>query len=105
MENRIIKLIELLESSPKDLFLNHALALEYIKIGEEQKAKSYFETNLNTDENYVATYYHYAKLLERLQLKSEALEMYEKGMQIAQKIADRHSYNELQAAFEDLSDE
>ncbi len=40
--NRIEKIIEFLNQQPKDNFLRHALALEYIKIGEEQKALDLF---------------------------------------------------------------
>ena len=63
MDERIQKLKTMLEKTPDDCFLNHALALEYIKRGDETGAQQQFEKNLSHDPAYVATYYHYAKLL------------------------------------------
>ena len=40
--NRIEKILEFLSQQPQDNFLRHALALEYIKIGEDQKARDLF---------------------------------------------------------------
>ena len=57
---------------------------------------------LAREEDYVGSYYHLAKLLERQGKREEAIATYEKGLQVAKKIGDRHAYNELQAAHEDL---
>ena len=37
--------------------------------------------------------------------RKEALETYQKGMEVARQAGDGHAYNELQAAYEDLDDE
>jgi Tfp pilus assembly protein PilF len=102
MQDRIERLKTFLKESPNDSFLKHALALEYIKIGNDRDAKQMFESNLTADETYVATYYHLGKLLERTGAQQEAISIYEKGMQVAKAAGDMHSYNELQAAYEDL---
>ncbi len=100
--DRITKLQEYLATSPADSFLQHALALEYIKIGEDDKARMLFEEILDRDVAYVGSYYHLAKLLERTGNNEEAIKWYEKGMAAAKQAGDQHSYNELQAAYEDL---
>jgi tetratricopeptide (TPR) repeat protein len=102
MTERIEKLLKFLESSPKDCFLNHALALEFVKAGDEEMARRYFETNLTNDVHYVATYYHLGKLLERRGAQQDAIKIYEQGMAEAKTAKDMHSYNELQGAYEDL---
>jgi len=102
MTERIEKLLKFLEASPNDCFLNHALALEYIKGGNEAEARQLFEKNLVTDPGYIATYYHLGKLLERIGEQQDAISIYEKGMQQAKATGDMHSYNELQGAHEDL---
>lgn len=104
MNERIEKIKAFLAQNPNDLFLNHALALEYIKIGEDSKALTYFNQNKAYDPNYVATYYHLGKSLERIGSSEQALAVYEEGMRIAKEQKDQHAYNELQAAFEDLAD-
>ena len=100
--DRINKLQEFLKTSPNDSFLQHALALEYIKIGEDNEARKLFEEILTRDAAYVGSYYHLAKLLERIGNSDEAIQWYEKGMAAAKQAGDQHSYNELQAAYEDL---
>lgn len=100
--DRINKLQEYLKASPTDSFLRHALALEYIKIGDDAEAKRLFENILTDEPLYVGSYYHLAKLLERIGENELAIKWYEKGMAVAKKVGDQHSYNELQASYEDL---
>ena len=100
--DRVKKLNEYLSSNPKDNFLRHALALEYIKEGDDVKAKNLFEEILNESPDYIGSYYHLAKLLERTEVTDKAIEWYEKGMAAAKQAGDNHAYNELQSAYEDL---
>ncbi len=100
--DRIAKIKEFLETNPKDNFLRHALALEYIKLEQDVAAKELFEAILTESPDYVGSYYHLAKLLEKLEQKDLAIEWYEKGMKEAKKAGDNHAYSELQAAYEDL---
>lgn len=102
MTDRISKLREFLKDNPQDNFLRHALALEYIKQEQDQEASALFETILTQSPDYIGSYYHLAKLLEKMQEKQLAIEWYEKGMQAAKQAGDQHAYNELQAAYEDL---
>ncbi|HEX2605886.1 MAG TPA: tetratricopeptide repeat protein [Flavisolibacter sp.] len=101
---RIDKLKELLAANPEDSFVQHALALEYIKVNREEEAKALFLDLLGRDRNYVGSYYHLAKLLERQGHHHDALQWYEKGMEAARAANDGHAYNELQTAYEDLTD-
>ena len=100
--DRIARIKEFLVSNPNDNFLRHALALEYIKIGDNIGARSLFESILTESPDYVGSYYHLAKLLEQMNEQPLAIEWYEKGMAEAKKAKDQHAYNELQAAYEDL---
>jgi Tfp pilus assembly protein PilF len=102
--DRIQKLKDFLIDSPKDNFLRHALALEYIKLGDDVSAEKLFKEILNETPDYIGSYYHIAKLLERMGKTEEAIIYYEKGMEVAKKLKDNHSFNELQAAYDDLVD-
>jgi Tfp pilus assembly protein PilF len=102
--NRIDKLKEFLKENPMDSFLQHALALEYIKENNDKAAKVLFETILKTESNYVGSYYHLGKLLERNNEINAAKTIYEQGMKEAKIAKDNHSYNELMGAWEDLED-
>lgn len=99
---RIEKLKEYLQANDTDSFLQHALALEYIKIGKDEEAKDLFSEILQREPTYIGSYYHLAKLLERNNETDDAIKVYEKGMEEAKNAGDNHAYNELQAAYEDL---
>jgi Tfp pilus assembly protein PilF len=99
---RIEKLKAFLLASPRDCFLQHALALEYVKVGDDGSARALFEEILTRDSNYIGSYYHLAKLLERIGEQELAINWYEKGMAAAKQAGDQHAFNELQMAYEDL---
>jgi Tfp pilus assembly protein PilF len=101
--DRIEQLKEFLKASPDDSFLQHALALEYIKLANDTDAKKLFESILEKEPGYVGSYYHLGKLLERTGENEAAIKVYEKGMEVAKAAKDNHSYSELQGAYEDIA--
>src|SRR5207247_6157949 len=96
------KLKEFLQVDPSDSFVQHALALEYIKTGDDSQARQLFESIIEKEPGYTGTYYHLAKLLERLGEKDKAIKIYEKGMEESKKAGENHVYNELRSAYEEL---
>ncbi|MEX0636322.1 MAG: tetratricopeptide repeat protein [Ferruginibacter sp.] len=102
--NRIEKLLEYLKTNDKDSFLQHALALEYIKIGEDEAARLLFNELLLRVPSYVGSYYHLGKLLERQGNFDKAIRIYQRGMEEANRADDRHAFNELQMAKEDIEE-
>ncbi len=99
------QITELLKTNLTDSFLQHALALENVKIGNDLVAKDLFENILLHQPTYIGSYYHLAKLYERLNETEKAINIYKNGMLQAKAVKDNHSYNELLAALEDLEDE
>ena len=102
--SRIKKLLEYIKQNGKDSFLQHALALEYIKIDRDEEARNVFNELLLREPTYVGSYYHLGKLLERAGNFEKAIKIYERGMQEAKKAGDMHSYNELMGAKEDVEE-
>ena len=100
--SRIEKIIEMIAASGKDSFLQHALALEYIKIGNKEDALKQFIDLLAENPGYVGSYYHLGKLYESLGDLENAIVTYEHGMIEAKKSGDQHAYNELMGAKEEL---
>ena len=54
--DRVAQIKALLELEPEDSFLKHALALEYIKRGDDMLARTLFEEVLARDAGYVGSY-------------------------------------------------
>lgn len=100
--DRIEKLKEFLAETPKDSFLRHALAMEYLKLGQQKAAQELLEAVLSDDPGYTGSYYQLAKILENAGDKDGAVHWYNKGMEQAKMANERHTYNELQSALEEL---
>jgi Tfp pilus assembly protein PilF len=100
--DRIDTIKEMLKQSPADSFLQHALALEYIKLGNDGDARKLFEAILEKEPGYVGSYYHLAKLLERSGETDNAIKIYERGMEETKRAGDNHTFGELKSAYEEL---
>jgi len=101
--NRLEKLLEFLQNEPEDEFLLYALATEYLRLNETDKALQYYENLVNNHPDYIGTYYHLGKLYEALNRKADAISSYEKGMEVAKKKRDNHAFSELQAVYREAT--
>jgi Tfp pilus assembly protein PilF len=101
--DRIEKLRQFLQANPADSFLQHALAMEHIKMGDDETAGRLLEELLDREPGYVGSYYHLGKLMERKSDINAAIKWYEKGMEEAKKAGENHAYGELRGAWEELT--
>ena len=103
MQNtRLEKLLEFYKNEPNDEFLKYALATEYLRLNDTEKALFYYEDLLNNHPNYVGTYYHLGKLYEALKRTDDAITTYEKGIIVTRAVRDNHALSELQAVYMEL---
>jgi tetratricopeptide (TPR) repeat protein len=102
--DRLDSLRQFLERDPDDAFSRHALALEWVKRGDDAAARLEFETVLLRNPGYVGSYYHLGKLLERTGEPEAALQTYREGILRAVAAGDNHAAGELRAAAEALED-
>src|SRR3989475_7121777 len=100
--NRIEILKGFLKDNPSDSFSRYALALEYVKLGQNDEAFREFEAVRNTDPEYVATYYQLGQLYQKLGRKHDAEKTFRTGITMAAKAGDEHTRSELEAALEAL---
>lgn len=101
-EERIKKLKEFLQSNPKDNFLNYALAQEYIGMGKVELAKPILNKLIEESPQYIASYYHYGKLLQQEEKTDDAVKIFEKGISIGKEIKDLHAVKELNDALNEI---
>ncbi len=101
--NRVEQIKEMLATNLNDSFLKHALALEYIKMSNDADARILFEELLAHEPGYTGSYYHLAKLYERMGDDKLAIEWYQKGMHIAKEKGEQHAFGELKGAWEELT--
>lgn len=96
--SRISTLLEYMEDDPDDAFTQFALAREYLKVGDVEKALSYYEKLAEEQPRYVGTYFHLGKLYEKMGRKEEAIETFRAGAKVALEEGDAHARAELQDA-------
>lgn len=97
--SRLNKLLEFIKNEPDDEFLKYALATEYLRMNETDKALAYYEDLVNNHPGYTGTYYHLGKLYEALNRKDDAIKTYETGMKVTKEKRDNHAFSELQAVY------
>ena len=102
MKSRIEQLQEFLKDDISDSFLQYALALEYVRVKENDIARDCFLKLIKEDKNYVASYYQLGKLYESLNEVEKAMGVYKNGIEIAQKIEKKTTLLELQEAYDSL---
>lgn len=105
MSDRLQTLQGLLEESPDDPFLLFAIAKEYEKHSEDDRALAYYQQLRQTNPHYVGLYYHLGKLYERREHWEQALDTYRSGMEVARKAGDQHALSELAGARMNLEEE
>ncbi|MFD1256102.1 tetratricopeptide repeat protein [Mucilaginibacter terrae] len=98
-DSRLHKLLQFLEDEPNDEFLQYALATEYLRLNDTDKALQYYEILVAGHPDYTGTYYHLGKLYETLGRKEDAIAIYQKGMLITRQKRDNHAFSELQSAY------
>lgn len=93
--NRIEQLEAFLVESPQDPFLHYALTMEYLKGDDNAKTRAGFENLLSNFPDYVGSYYHFGKFLEKQGEGTKAEEVYKQGILVATKMRNHHAKSEL----------
>jgi tetratricopeptide (TPR) repeat protein len=101
--SRLEKLLAFIKNEPDDPFLKYALATEYLRLNETDKALWYYEDLIKNNPDYVGTYYHLGKLYEALGRRQDAINIYETGMKITKEKRDNHAFSELQAVYNEVT--
>jgi tetratricopeptide (TPR) repeat protein len=97
-QSRIEQLKSFLNADPEDTFTRFALALEYVKAGDDKSASELFTSIIKKNPACTGVYYHMGKLLERNGKPDEALKVYTSGIEVCSAANDLHSLQELQQA-------
>lgn len=94
--NRIQQLETLLAEDENDSFIIFALAKEYEKLEELEKATEILESLHSKDPNYVGLYYHLGTLYHERSLTEKAIQICQEGIDICKSLGDLHALSELQ---------
>jgi tetratricopeptide (TPR) repeat protein len=104
MPTRLEQLKQMLEQEPNDEFLQYAIVMEYIAMDEIEKAVDGLQKILQNNPNYLAAYYQLGKCYEVQTEFDKARDIYNKGIEVAQKQGQQKTLNELREALFLLED-
>ena len=96
--DRLDQLKNMLEDDPKDNFLLFAIAMEHMTRENIHEAITAFTTLKTVNEDYVGLYYHLAECYSEIEEYENAIDAYQKGIKVAEKINDQHAKAELMNA-------
>lgn len=97
------KLLAMLKDNPADSFLVYALALEEAKAGENTSAIERLTGLTATDPSYVPTWFQLGRLLADQGDVARAVEVLDRGEQVAVAAGDAHAASELRGLLSQLS--
>jgi tetratricopeptide (TPR) repeat protein len=98
MATRLEQLQQMLLQEPNDEFLQYAIGIEYFSMGNFTQALDHFKIILHTKPDYLAAYYQTGKCYEELKQIKEAKNIYNLGIELAQKQSKQKTLNELKEA-------
>jgi tetratricopeptide (TPR) repeat protein len=98
------EILKMLEQEPGDIFLNYALAMEWLGEGSYGKAEQQFLRTLSLKPDHLACFYQLGQTAEKLNKEKEALEYYKQGAELAKKQNNNKALNELNEAIWMLED-
>ena len=95
--SRIDELEALLDQEPDDPFLIYALAREYEQQLNTMQALLMYEHLVTNHPDYIATYYHYARLLWNAGNKKAAVQLIQQGIDTGMRVNDLHAVSEMKS--------
>lgn len=103
--SRVEEIKKMLKTDPEDSFLTYALALEHEKSGNLSTAIKIIENLIKTNPDYLGAYYKLGQLYETIDKSGKAIEVYTKGIELANEKEDNKTKGELEEALWLIEDE
>ena len=102
---RIKILRQYLLEDEHDHFSRYALALELIETGDVTGAVQHFKEVVSLNPSFLAAYYQLGKALERDSGATEAVAIYQQGIEVARLQKNVKTESELRMALDSLMDD
>ncbi len=102
MNDRIEKIISMLERTPNDTFLHYSLGMEYISAERFDDAVDSFQKCVELDENYLAAYVECGKALRSAARLDEARQVFSQAMELAVTQGESHMRDFIQQQLDAL---
>jgi Tfp pilus assembly protein PilF len=102
--SRKVQILNMLASEPHDVFLNYALAMEFVSATELKEADEQLKKVLSIKPDYLPCFYQLGQLNEKLGNNDTALSYYKQGVELAKLQNNHKALGELNEAIWMLED-
>lgn len=102
--DRLSQLEELLREDPTDPFLKYAIALEHGVAGNRSEAIVRLEALLKDEPDYLGAFYQLGQYYEQENQPEKAMDIYRRGMEVANRQKNKKTFGELRSALDLLED-
>jgi tetratricopeptide (TPR) repeat protein len=101
-QERLAKLLQMLEVNKTDAFLTYAIGLEYLGDSDTENAIDWFSKTLEINTEHVASLYQMALVYSSLDQTETACKFLERGLIILQNSSDNKTKNEFRSLLDEL---
>jgi tetratricopeptide (TPR) repeat protein len=101
-QNRKAKLIEMLEETPNDDFLNYALAMEELAVENLQSAVSCFQKCIEINPKHIPARFQMAKIEQSNGNHANAITLLNEGIELLSKTKDSKTLNEFRTLLDEI---
>ncbi len=101
-KSRLEVLQQFLTRNPKDAFARYGVAMEYVRLGEAEKAIEQFRELWTLNPDYTAAYFQAGKLLAKTGQRELARQVLSEGVQSAARTGNLHAQSEIEAELAQL---
>jgi len=106
MDNRRIQQFEeFLKTNPDNALFQYSLGLEYLRVGNAEKAITPLRAAIRLQADYSAAYRELGKALTQAGLTEEAVQTYREGINVAKGRGDLQTAREMRVFLNRLTDE
>ncbi len=97
-KTRLEQLLDIAAKDPKNAFARYGVAMELVRLDRAEEAARAFLDLARDLPDYVPTYLHAARTLEKLDRRDEARDLYARGIAAAPRAGNDHARGELETA-------
>lgn len=103
IHKQIKQLEKLVKENPKNALMHYTLGIEYLRAGKDDKAITSLKKTINLEPEYSAAYRELGKALVKTNLREEAIEIFNKGIAVAEEKGDIQTAKEMRVFLKRIS--
>jgi len=100
---QIQQLENLVKQNPQNALMHYTLGIEYLRKGKKRKAINILKKTIAIDREYSAAYRELGKALVESNMKPEAVDIFNKGIAVAEERGDIQTAREMQVFLKRIS--